>query len=153
MPKEWREKISLANKGQFRVVKENASKRSIHLWVERHFGKPKQCQKCGKVGDGRYDWANKDHTYSRNIKDWMRLCKLCHWEYDKKHNNHVQNRRRTIVKRKYQALPVITKNCERCRLFHKLKENMLSVEIAKKFNVTTSTVCFHLNNHRKYKKT
>ncbi len=29
-------------------------------------------------------WANKSHTYKRELTDWFALCGTCHKKYDKK---------------------------------------------------------------------
>ncbi len=62
--------------------KENATYRSLHKWAERWVGKPKICHDCGKT-EGRLHLANKDHSYKRNIEDWISLCPKCHGQYDK----------------------------------------------------------------------
>ena len=56
----------------------------LHKWVQKHLGKPTKCEMCGKGGlSGRFiQWANKDHTYRRNLEDWIRLCTPCHRKYD-----------------------------------------------------------------------
>jgi hypothetical protein len=57
--------------------------RALHHWVERQLGKPEKCSECGKVGYGRQmHWANKSKTYQKNLKDWVRLCVKCHYEFD-----------------------------------------------------------------------
>lgn len=56
---------------------------AIHKWVERHKGKPSECVKCGNTApDVKYEWANIDHKYKRNLDDYIRLCCACHREYD-----------------------------------------------------------------------
>lgn len=64
---------------------------SLHYWIRGIVGNPKTCEHCGKVGykTGRswnLDWANKSHTYQRNLNDWIGLCRKCHINYDKKQN-------------------------------------------------------------------
>jgi hypothetical protein len=60
----------------------------LHKWIERNLGKPTTCEHCGKTGltGHKIHWANKDHTYQRNIIDWIRLCVDCHTKYDIKNN-------------------------------------------------------------------
>ncbi len=57
----------------------------LHQWVNRHLGKPGTCEHCGRTGlwGRQINWANKDHGYKRNLKDWLRLCVKCHKKYDK----------------------------------------------------------------------
>jgi hypothetical protein len=59
--------------------------RVLHLWVERHLGKPNFCEICrnGKLKPRQYQWANKSHLYIRELSDWVRLCVKCHQKYDK----------------------------------------------------------------------
>ena len=60
----------------------------IHLWIVRKLGKPKKCEHCKTTDENKtYDWSNKDHKYSRDPKDWQRLCRSCHCKYDFKYNN------------------------------------------------------------------
>lgn len=65
---------------------DEASYDSIHSWVERYRGKPQFCEHC-KRDDLRlkYEWANVDHRYRRNLEDWIRLCVRCHRWYDQDH--------------------------------------------------------------------
>lgn len=57
---------------------------ALHNWVKRKLGKPDTCEHCEKSGlSGRQiHWANIDHSYKRNLEDWLRLCILCHRKYD-----------------------------------------------------------------------
>lgn len=54
---------------------------ALHNWVKRKLGFPNKCEMCG-VENEILDWANKDHTYRRNINNWIRLCRKCHYKYD-----------------------------------------------------------------------
>ena len=56
----------------------------LHLWVGRELGKSGTCEHCDKSGlsGAKIHWANKDHKYRRNLKDWLRLCSSCHKIYD-----------------------------------------------------------------------
>jgi len=62
---------------------------AVHHWIRRKYGQPKYCEHCKKNGSGWYDWANRNHTYKRIRKDWMRLCRGCHMKYDYKNNNRI----------------------------------------------------------------
>ncbi len=55
----------------------------IHRWVRRHKGKPQICERCGTAE--HLDWANKDHSYKRNLDDYISLCRSCHMKYDIQH--------------------------------------------------------------------
>ena len=65
---------------------EKAKKSSIHCWVRRNFVSDNVCELCGTKNALAYDWSNKDHKYSRDRKDWKKLCRSCHIKYDSKHN-------------------------------------------------------------------
>jgi len=62
---------------------DEASYGAIHDWVSYHRGKPKKCEHCGITDPSkRYEWANVSKEYKREIDDWIRLCKKCHYAYD-----------------------------------------------------------------------
>jgi len=60
----------------------NAAYSSIHEWIRRKKSKAgdHKCEHCG--GKAR-DWANIDHSCSRDLDDYIPLCRLCHIKYDK----------------------------------------------------------------------
>lgn len=55
-----------------------------HDWVKRHWGSPDTCEFCGKseLKSHKINWSNKDHKYTRDRKEWQRLCASCHKNYD-----------------------------------------------------------------------
>lgn len=61
---------------------ENANYRCKHSWVERHKGKAKKCSICKNETAKRYEWANIDHQYKRNLDDYIEMCSSCHKRYD-----------------------------------------------------------------------
>lgn len=61
--------------------------KSIHQMVKRKLGQPNRCELCNKT-EGNFDWANKDHKYSKDLRDWMRLCRSCHRKYDIANNSY-----------------------------------------------------------------
>lgn len=67
-------------------VGNKVGKVAVHGWIVRTLGKASKCFICGKT-QGQIDWANRDHSYKRNIEDWVQLCHSCHTIYDIKHNN------------------------------------------------------------------
>ena len=62
-----------------------------HAWIAKIKGKPKKCERCKSTTKKLYDWANKDHKYSRNPKDYIRLCRGCHIKFDIENNNRKSN--------------------------------------------------------------
>ena len=96
--KKTRKKISEANKRSYeRGVKlgfqlkdehwnwkgNDVGYSGVHHWIREMLGKPMKCEHCGRTDKKKYEWANKNHKYRRNVDDWMRLCTKCHIKYDK----------------------------------------------------------------------
>ncbi|QGH72440.1 MAG: hypothetical protein [Siphoviridae sp. ctpQM7] len=61
---------------------ENVSYKCLHLWINARLGKEKVCQHCKTTNAKRYDWANINGKYKRDISDWIRLCRSCHIKMD-----------------------------------------------------------------------
>lgn len=75
---------------------DKAGKSAIHKWIENKVGKPKKCDFCKTIKANKFEWANKDHKYSRNLNNWFRLCTSCHRKYDVKNNQYKNgNNRKT----------------------------------------------------------
>ena len=99
-----RSKMSIAHKGKlpknFNKIqrlawqasrKEKLTYSGIHAWVRRNWGKASDIGKCALCGkkenrSRRIHWANKSHKYTRDRKDWMVVCRRCHFLYDQKHH-------------------------------------------------------------------
>jgi hypothetical protein len=94
---EIKNKISETNKNKgieprirFVAVSENhpqwkgdsVSYSGLHYWVSRKLGKPKECEHCGDTKAKKFEWANKNGMYLRELTDWIRLCVSCHRKYD-----------------------------------------------------------------------
>jgi len=60
---------------------ENASYQAIHTWLRKHCVKPKNCQHCGV--EKRLDWASKTKEYTRDIREYIALCRGCHIRLDR----------------------------------------------------------------------
>lgn len=111
--KEHRRNISVSLKGKYVDEKsklwkgDKVCRRTLHMWVEKHRGKPSKCEHCGctEIPDGKkrwFDWANKSHKYLRDLDDWIRLCKECHKRYDLdflKNLNHARPKEDSSKKR------------------------------------------------------
>jgi len=65
------------------MIKDNPTIGSLHKWVETKLGKA-QNYKCLHCDNQARDWANKDHSYKRNLNDYLPLCRSCHKKYDLK---------------------------------------------------------------------
>jgi hypothetical protein len=71
--------------GKPRWKGEKAGYVSKHEWIYTNKGSPDTCEHCEKKGlaGHKIHWANKDHKYSRNLEDYLRLCAKCHINFDK----------------------------------------------------------------------
>lgn len=73
---------------------DSAEYSSKHQVIASQKGRPKHCTICGTEDPSKkYEWANKDHKYSRNLKDYFRACVKCHRKYDIEHNGYKKNRK------------------------------------------------------------
>lgn len=65
--------------------------KALHQWVKRYLGRPKVCEFCKKHVDDPYaiHWANKSGEYKRDLNDWIRLCRDCHINYDKRQRKNM----------------------------------------------------------------
>ena len=66
--------------------------RALHNWISRNWGSPNFCEFCMTKTANRYDWSSKLHEYSRERKDWQRLCRSCHMKYDYATGKRVQKK-------------------------------------------------------------
>lgn len=72
---------------------EKAKYISIHEWVFHHKGYPQICMFCGATPKQRkLSWINLDHTYHRNLDDYISACYSCHRKHDYKYNLKPNNR-------------------------------------------------------------
>ena len=85
-PKKWKHSASFKLKrqrnGNPNWKGDNVNSRSLHSWIKLNFKKNRVCKHCGR--QGKTDWSNKDHRYSRKRKDWQELCRSCHQLFDYK---------------------------------------------------------------------
>lgn len=70
----------LGGKQHHLYKEEGFSYSAVHNWLRYNFGKADRCDFCGS--NRNIDWANKSHNYTRELNDWIKLCKKCHWKYD-----------------------------------------------------------------------
>lgn len=60
---------------------------ALHLRVAKALGKPMKCDVCGTTDPTKtYDWANLSGRYY-DLRDYVRMCRSCHWKRDGKINN------------------------------------------------------------------
>lgn len=53
-----------------------------HEWIRSNYGSANKCENCS-VPHRIYDWASVDEKYTRDIKDYIQLCRACHVKWDK----------------------------------------------------------------------
>lgn len=70
---------------------EDASLKAKHQWVALKKGRPRKCEICHTTSARKYEWANIDHKYRRELEDYMRMCTSCHRTYDIAFNNYGDN--------------------------------------------------------------
>jgi len=76
---EHREKISKALSGGVMI-----GYVALHEWVTRELGRPTKCTNLFCEDKSKtFEWANKSHTYKKELEDWLSLCRKCHRNYDK----------------------------------------------------------------------
>jgi len=64
----------------------DATYAALHYRVISAKGRPKKCEICGTTDESKlYDWACVGDY--KNIDDYKRMCRSCHWKYDKVGNN------------------------------------------------------------------
>jgi hypothetical protein len=79
---------------------DDATYAAFHYRVYSHKGRPKKCEVCGTEEPNRsYDWACVGDY--RNINDYKRMCRSCHWRHDKIGNNFPNNTRKPNNSSKY----------------------------------------------------
>jgi len=61
---------------------DNVGYGGVHDWIREKYGTPSLCDKCGDTNSKRYEWANITGEYTRDRKNWQRLCVKCHRRLD-----------------------------------------------------------------------
>lgn len=88
-PEETKEKISIKlsqykDENALHWKGDKVKYRGLHSYISKKFGTPQFCELCETTEKRKYHWAMKEKKYSRERKDWMRLCVPCHKKYDLK---------------------------------------------------------------------
>lgn len=81
-----KEKIAVSNTGKLssQWKGDNAKYQALHGWIRNHYGLALFCVNpdCSKLSQN-FEWALKPgKKYSRDINDYMQLCKKCHRKMD-----------------------------------------------------------------------
>ena len=75
-----RQKLSESHKKDW--TQNTISYHRLHRWVEQHLGQPNKCENCDSTDRKWYDWANISGEYKLSLDDWVRLCRICHYNID-----------------------------------------------------------------------
>ena len=81
-----------AKRNQFREDNDSwkgaeAGYAAFHRRLDALKGRPKKCDRCQTTDPTKhYDWANLTGHYD-DPADYQRMCRSCHWKYDKTHKN------------------------------------------------------------------
>ena len=65
----------------YRYQKENMTYKTIHKKMNKVYPKKEFCEKCGLVPSVHL--ANITGIYNLELKNWKRLCHVCHYNFDK----------------------------------------------------------------------
>jgi len=86
LSEETKNKMSVAHRGNksYKWKGSDVSYNGLHRWIRGSFGRPNYCEHCKKIDKKQYEWASINHTYTRERKDYIRLCQSCHIKYDKR---------------------------------------------------------------------
>ena len=65
--------------------------RGVHSWIKKNSGKAEKCENrekkflpfCCSEKSNNFDWANRSRKYKRDIRDWVQLCRSCHFKADR----------------------------------------------------------------------
>ena len=61
---------------------DNVGYRALHDYIRKYKPKPEYCTICNEYGK-KLHCCSIDHTYTRNLEDWIYLCVKCHSLFDK----------------------------------------------------------------------
>lgn len=79
--------------------KEDIGYIALHNWLNKNYKKPPQCNRCG-AKNTRLEWANISGRYTRDIQDYLALCKTCHVKQDRRthcHKGHKYTKENTYT--------------------------------------------------------
>jgi hypothetical protein len=100
--------------------------RIIHNWLRYNYPKTGVCENCGEEGKTEYAFKRHPKPHTRNRKDYMELCRLCHVRLDGGHGAAKTNREKTHCPRghAYSGENLIERKsgrrgCRACTKIHK----------------------------------
>jgi len=78
---------------------DNVTYAALHYRIVAMFGRPKKCDECGTTDESkRYDWACVGDY--KKPQDYRRMCRSCHFAFDKIGNNFPNNDRTPSTKKR-----------------------------------------------------
>ena len=86
--------------------KENVGNDGVHAWLRKNTTMPELCELCNNVPP--YDLANITNIYTRDLVNWMYLCRSCHTKIDyaigiRKSRKHTEEEKVKMSKAQYQT--------------------------------------------------
>lgn len=60
----------------------DASSNGIHTWLRKNVPKVGVCSKCGKEGKTDRAFLHHPAQHTRNVEDYVELCRSCHVRFD-----------------------------------------------------------------------
>jgi hypothetical protein len=64
--------------------KDHPNYRTLHRWVQNNKPHSEKCERCGKISP-KLDCANISGNYTRDVNDYIWLCRSCHMRFDNAH--------------------------------------------------------------------
>lgn len=81
----------ITGENNYNWKKQGSSYAGSHLYIKKHFGNPPYCLMADNTCKGKLNWASKNYTYSRDIKDWIPLCMSHNQRYDRKNGGKTRS--------------------------------------------------------------
>lgn len=69
---------------------------AVHHWLKKHYGKADHCIIDPSHTSKRFEWANIDGIYEKDIEHFVQLCRVCHARMDIRESTRL--RARTALK-------------------------------------------------------
>jgi len=65
------------------MVKGGTEYKALHRWVQKSLGRAEVCSTCFRTSEEtRIEWANLSGKYTKDLEDWLPMCRTCHMIFD-----------------------------------------------------------------------
>ena len=120
---------------------------ALHDWVHLRLPRPDACQKCGVTGKP-LDLHNINKKYTRDLSQWIYLCKKCHAEEEAPAREACQTpvarKRRGDALRGRKRPPEVGRKVSAAKMGHTVSEETrkkLSLALRRKPRITVKCAC------------